>query len=329
MTERSAADEEIMRLATASDDDAPESKPEPKGDDEPLELGGDDAPELTDEQNAELAEKEAAKKHNHRSPLKRIDILTARLREAEREAAELRTRVAPQTKADDDPAPDAYAKNEDGSDKYEFGEADPQFIRDFAAHAARTAIKEERAKARESDEANAQKQELVTKIQDGMSNIEKAGTEKYPDFEEKIGEAIEARGGEPLHPMLSIGIAVSPAGADVAYRLATDEGTAERIEGLAKTNPHQAAVEFGKIEGEYLADDSDADLNPADPLDMARMLGRMKARLAGKKADPVERKTSKAPVQEARARGASGQFEAPDDTEDFAAFEKKYMRKSA
>jgi hypothetical protein len=63
-----------------------------------------------------------------------------------------------------------------------------------------------------------------------------------------------------------------------------------------------AALEFGKLEGEYLDDDSDSDLDPSDPLDMARMIGRMKSRLAGKRAGTVERKTTKAP----RATGEPG-----------------------
>jgi hypothetical protein len=105
------------------------------------------------------------------------------------------------------------------------------------------------------------------KLQAGLSSVETTGAEKYEDFEAKISEAVEARGGEPLHPMLSIGIAVSPAGADIAYRLASDESIAEKIEKLATTNPQQAAVAFGELEGEYV--DDDADLNLADPLDRA------------------------------------------------------------
>jgi hypothetical protein len=315
-TTHSAADEEIMRLAT-QDDDAGEQPAEQKPDDT-LELGGEEAPVATEEDKAEEEAKDEKKRSRPWS--QRVDILTARLREAEREAAELRARAGGD-KADDDPAPDP------NSDKYEFGEADPQFIRDFAAHAARQAIKEERAKAAEADAATAGQREVAAKLHEGMANIEKTGAEKYEDFEAKIAEAVDARGGEPLPPLVSVGIAVSPAGADIAYRLATDEAASERIEKLAQTNPQQAAIEFGKLEGEYLDDDSDADLNPADPLDMARMLGRMKARLSGKRApNPVERKTTKAPAPpETRARGGNGQFEVSDDTEDFAAYERKVM----
>jgi hypothetical protein len=82
--------------------------------------------------------------------------------------------------------------------------------------------RDESGKAAEVNKQTEAQQEVVGKLHDGMAAIEKAGPEKYEDFETKISEAIEARGGEPLHPMVSIGIAVSPAGADIAYRLATD-----------------------------------------------------------------------------------------------------------
>ena len=60
---------------------------------------------------------------------------------------------------------------------------------------------------------------------------------------------------------------------------------------------------------------------------MARMLGRERARRKGMTKAPVERKLTKATAPERQARGGTGQFEVGDDTEDFAAFEKKIMGK--
>jgi hypothetical protein len=314
MTDRSTADEEIMRLATA-DDESGEAKPEAKADDT-LELGSDDAPELKDDEQPE------GEKKRSRPWSQRVDILTARLREAERRAAEAESRsAAAPAKADEPTAPDP------NDAKYEFGEADPQYIKDSALFEVRKEIADERRKERETAEAQGKKAEVAGKISEGMANIEKGGPEKYEDFEAKIAEAVEARGGEPLPPLVSIGIAVSPAGLDIAYKLATDEAAAAKLEKLATTNPQAAAVAFGELEGEFTENDDDLDL--ADPLDMARMLGRMKARLAGKGGQsPVERKLTKAPnPAEHRARGGTGQFEVGDDTEDFAAFERKYMGK--
>jgi hypothetical protein len=237
----------------------------------------------------------------------RVDVLTARLRDAERRAAEAEARGG--KVETEEQAPD--------SDKYEFGEADPQFIRDMARFEVRSEIAEQRKKDREADEATAGKREVTDKLELGMANIEKTGAEKYDDFEAKISEAVEARGGEPLHPLVSVGIAVSPAGADVAYKLATDDAAADRLEKLAKTNPHAAALAFGELEGEFVADD-DSDLNPADPLDMARLNGRLKARLRGG-ANKIT--NAPAPARE-RARGGSGQFETRADTTDFKSFER-------
>ena len=315
----SKADEELMKLATQDVSEEPKAEikepadpaPEPG---EPLELGTDETPEAKPED----IEADKEKKTRSQRWEKRVDNLTARLRAAEQEAAELRARTAPANDPQGEQAPDP--------NKYEFGEADPQFIREYASFAAREALREERAKSAESDAKNAQLNALQARLMEGSAKVEKTGAEKYSDFQEKISEAIAERGGEPLPPLVSIGIAVSPAGADIAYRLATDESAADHIEKLAKTSPQQAAVAFGELEGEYV--DEDSDLNLADPMDMLRMLGRMKSRLAGKKAGTVERKTSKAPEPpENRSRGAGGKFDVGDDTDDFAAFERKYVSK--
>lgn len=325
MTERSPADEEIMRAATADDDAAPAAKPEAKPADDTLELGGDDAPELTDEQKAE-AEKE---KGRSRPWSRRVDNLTARLREAERERDEAIARSSGKTT--ETPTLEQVEAKKPNADNFEFGQADPDYLdalTDWKLDVREAKTADERRKAGETNAVEAKKQETVAKLNEGMANIEKVGTEKYNDFEAKMTEAVEARGGEPLHPMVSIGIAVSPAGADIAYRLATDETVSDKIETLAKTNPHAAAIAFGELEGEYLDDDGDADLNPADPLDMARMVGRERARRKGLGGKAGEVKTTKAPAaQTERARGGAGQFEVDDATNDFAAFERKIMGK--
>lgn len=320
MTDQSTPtiDEQLLNqgLEPEGDDQSPVND---KGaDDDTLELGGEDAPELTDEQKAEEQKKTRSQRWE-----KRVDNLTARLREAERRAAEAEARATvPAREAAEERAPDA------SDEKYEFGEADPQYIKDVALFEVKKQLADERKAASEQDAEAAARSEVTAKLNDGMANVEKLGAEKYEDFADKIAEAVDARGGEPLHPLVGIGIAVSPAGADIAYRLATDEAAADKIEGLAKTSPQAAAVAFGELEGEFV--DDDGDLNLADPLDIARMLGRMKARLAGKGGQgKVERKVTKAPKPpEGRSRGSSGQFEVGDDTDDFAAFEAKHMRKA-
>lgn len=324
-TPTNPADAEILRLATASD----EPEAEPKADDT-LELGSEEAPKVeeTDEQKDD-AEKD--EKGRSRPWSKRVDILTARLREAERRAEEAEARangVQPKQPAS---VEEVQAKKPNPDD-FEFGVADPDYtdaLTDWKLD-LRDARANDAAKAdREADQANQAQRQIVGKLEEGMATIEKTGAEKYDDFEQVIEQAVEARGGEPLPPLVSIGIAVSPAGADIAYNLAKDEALSSKLERLAQTNPQAGALAFGELEGQYLpADHDDSDLNLADPLDLIRMNGRMKARLAGKAGQtPTERKTTKAPAAPERARGAGGQFEVSDDTEDFAAFERKIMGK--
>jgi hypothetical protein len=314
-----SADEEIMKLATqdhTAEDEPKEPVEKPEGDDT-LELGGDEAPKAT----AEEVEADKEKKARSHHPIQRINTLTARLREAERRAAEAEARAAPQA----DTAPQAPDPN-----KYEFGEADPQYIKDSAVFEVRKEFEDQQKKAAETAKANAAQNELVSKLNTGVQSIEKTGPEKYDDFEEVVRGAAEARG-EPLNPIVSIGIAVSPVGADLAYHLAKDEATTDKLETLFQTKPQQGAIMLGELEGQYLESDDDSDLDPSDPLDLARMIGRERARRKGLSAQkPVEVKTSKAPkTTEHQARGATGQFEVSDDTTDFKAFERKYMGKAA
>jgi hypothetical protein len=283
---------------------APVAEPEKE---DVLELGSEEAPELTDEQKA-AAEEDKQRKSRSQRWEKRVDNLTARLREAERRATEAEARVSGQpVKA---PSIEEVTAKKPDPAQFEYGAADPEYleaITDWKLELRDAKTNADREKQGEEGKKVAAQQEVVAKLHEGMAAIEKTGAEKYDDFEEKLGAAVEARGGEPLHPMVSVGIAVSPAGADVAYKLATDEAAADKIESLAKTNPQAAAVAFGELEGEFVDDDDD--LNLGDPLDMARMIGRMKTRLAGKGPE-VERKVSKAPAPpEQRARGAGGKFE--------------------
>jgi hypothetical protein len=289
-----------------------QAKPKPKADDA-LELGGEDAPEATAEQLDE-----EAKKTRSRPWQKRVDILTARAHDAERRAAEAEARLATGGEKV------AEAKAPDPNDaKYEFGAADPDYIKDAALFEVRRELAKERDEGAKGNAEQAAKAEVVAKIDAGMAKVEATGAEKYDDFEEKIAAAVEARGGESLPPLLGIAITVSPVGADIAYRLATDEAASDRIERLAKTDPLKAAQAFGELEGEFTDDDDD--LNLADQLDMARALGRMRARVKGNGV-AVERKMTKAPKPaEHRARGGQGQFEVSDDTDDFKAFETKIM----
>jgi hypothetical protein len=284
---------------------------------EPEEKRGDDdtpAPEVNDADTPPAGDepKPEAKTRNERWP-KRVDSLTARVREQERELETLRAKVG--TPA---PVETAEAPN---PDQYEFGEADPQYLKELTRYEVKQVVAEERKAVQAERERGA----VQSQLEDGMANIEAKGTEKYTDFEEKITAAVEARGGEPLHPVVSVGLAVSPVGADVAYRLATDTAASDRLEHLASTDMQAAAMAFGELEGEFT--DNDDDLKIKDPLDMARMLGRMRARQGKPAATVTPIKTTSAPEPpKERARGGSGTFQADAATTDFAAFERMATR---
>jgi hypothetical protein len=293
---------------------------------EPEEKRSDDdkpAPEVNDADATPADEEPPKDEKRGRSAEARINTLTAKLRQAERERDEARFgKPVPQESGSELKAPDPFAKNADGTDKYEFGQADPDYLADLTDYKVEAKLAERDKKTQALGERGA----VQAQLEDGMANIEAKGTEKYTDFEEKITAAVEARGGEPLHPVVSVGLAVSPVGADVAYKLATDTAASDRLEHLASTDMQAAAMAFGELEGEFT--DNDDDLKIKDPLDMARMLGRMRARQGKPAATVTQIKTTNAPEPpKERARGGGGTFQADSATTDFPAFERMANRK--
>jgi len=288
--------------------------PEPKAD-EPLDLtANDEAVEAAegDEGGEEDADSEGRKRRSRPAHL-RIAQEVAKRHEIQRELDALRAKYEAPATVSDKPRPDPA--------QFEYGEADPAYLEALTDWKL-DAREAERAKA---NAAHSTRQQFVDKINTGVTSAETTGKAKYPDFEAKVSAAVEARGGDPLPPILTVGIGISPVGGDLIYRLATDEKVASRLETLARGGQPAAnatAMALGELEGEYLPDDDDADLDVADPLDMARMLGRLRSRMKGVKA-PAKITTTSAPEPPAqRARGGSGQFQVSADTSDFAAFEK-------
>lgn len=277
---------------------------------EPLDLTeADEAVEVGEgEEGGEEHTDPDGKKRRSKPAHLRIAQLTAQLRETERERDALKSPAETPTEKPD-PA------------TFEFGEADPAYI-DALTDWKIDKREADRAKA---SEANATRQQFVDRINTGVSGAETAGKAKYTDFEAKIEAAVEARGGDPLPPLLTVAIGLSPVGGDIIYRLATDEAASARLEKLAKGGePAQRsmAMALGELEGEYLEADADDDLDIDDSLDMARLIGRMKARLKGAKPAPKVTTTNAPEPPAQQARGGSGKFQVGADTSDFAAFEK-------
>lgn len=299
-----------------------ETQPEPEA---PLELtDGDEASDVPEgEEGGEEHTDEEGRKRRSKPASQRIAEITAKLRAAERKIDELTKPV------NDD---EAEAPVEPKSEDYEFGEADPAYIKALIQH-ERAAAKHEAREEAKAENAKAQQQAWQDRISSGVEKAQAEAQAKYEDFDAKIASAVEARGGEAMPAMVTVAIGMSPAGGDILYRLAGDKEASDRLESLAKAGQiRNMAMAFGELEGEYLEDTSDSDLNINDPEDMARMLGRMRGRLKSPQ-KPAEGKKPSVAVTNApeppkhTARGAGGQFQVDASTSDFAAFEKLANRK--
>jgi hypothetical protein len=212
----------------------------------------------------------------------RIDELTAKRREAEREAEYWKAKAlqpAPQQTA---PAPEAAPedKEPDPAD-YEHGDLDARFIRDHATFAAN--------KAFEARMAKMEQERTAREAQTAWQAKEAAAVTKYPDYREKVNVGAE-RGEWVCTPLMADAIRTSEAGPDVAYHLATNPGEARRIASL-------------------------------DQISQVRELGKLEAKLSAPPAPQAKLKTD-APDPPNVVRGNGGRFEAAPDTGDFTAFQR-------
>ncbi len=227
----------------------------------------------------------------------RIGEVTATAREAERRAAEA-TREAKEWREKAEALAPKKGEEEGNVDPnaepdpldYEFGEADPQYTRDLATHAARQEFQfQERQSRLKGDLAS-----LDSKWEAGIAAPELK--EKYPDFDEKVTKGAETAAWA-CPPLIALGIKDSAVGPDVAYHLASNPEESRRI---AQMNGIEQARHFGMLEGRFMRD----------------------AELAKTEAKPVP-KPSAAPEPPAnRTRGAGGKFAVDADTDDFSAFKK-------
>ncbi len=236
-----------------------------------------------------------------KSVQERMNEITAARREAEREREEARREAEywkgmaagkkPEGEAEQaKPAADANGDPEPNPEDYEYGEADAKYIGDSARWNARAEFRE--LKRQDAEQAE------VVKLKSGHEARVSEVAEKYPDYQEKVQLAAD-RGEWPCSQVMALGIMASPVGPDVAYHLASDKAEATRIAQLS-------------------------------PLEQARELGRLEAGFLNKPKEATpEVKAPKAPPPPThQTRGAGGQFETSDDTEDFAAFEAKYGNRS-
>lgn len=261
--------------------------------DEP-ETGADEAEDTT----ADADEDEAEKKHRSKPAKERISELTRARREAERRAEAAEARLAQLTGGQDQQQGGETALAEPDPNEFEFGEADPGYLRALAVHT----VRQEMNAARQAEAQQAQAEVMTQRAQaldtTWQEQAEKA-VERYEDFAPTIEEYQKT---QPCPPILAMAIQASDHGADVAYHLAK--------------NPKENAVL--------------AQLAQTDPLEAARRFGRLEARFESREEAPKPKAKTITDAPEPpshRARGSAGRFETPDDTDDLDAFSRKFFAK--
>lgn len=255
-----STDNDTSEDVDAHEDDTQHEEVDNLADDEP---SAEDTEESEEEdegnEEAEPEEEVAAKPKPKKNRFQeRIDELTAKARTAERELAELKSRLEtpkeskPNTPKQEDrgPAkPDATALNEDGSEKYPLGEFDAQYQADLIDYMFEKRQAENDAKqAKQAQERNALEAAQVLK----SSWDEKAtdAQERYPDFEERGRDLVDDFSNLDANyaQYLTETLMSMDYGPDVFYYLSTHP---EEAKSLAKETPLKATLRLGKIEAKF------------------------------------------------------------------------------
>lgn len=217
-----------------------------------------DEDSVATEDSEEEDEEDKPQPKKKKTAQERINEITAKARQAERERDELIKRLEalenqkPKEEVKEvktnEPTPDDVL--EDGSAKYPLGEFDPKFIRDLTKFtiAQETAAAEAEKKVKEAEDA--QKAEFERISNDWANKIEGI-EERLPDFYEK-GQELEDtfRDIDPVvGEYLASTIMSLEYGPDVLYYLSENIDEAKRIVGLS---PRQATIALGRIEARFI-----------------------------------------------------------------------------
>jgi predicted transcriptional regulator len=266
------------------------------------------ADEPTDDEE-EAPEAEAKPKVNKAQ--ERIKELNAKFREQERKSLELEARLnellakpqpeQPQTTpipVQAAKAPEPTDLNEDGTDKYNLGEFDPQYVADLA----KFYFKQEAEQDKVRRETEARVQEETSAREALVANWTEKATpaqERYPDFNEKAAELIGAFSDleKSYDDYLGATIMSMEYGPDVVYYLANHPEEARRI---VDSGPTKATIALGRIEARF-----------ADAAE-------------GEKPKP---RVSKAPTPPPVNKGVATSVTDTPDTDNLDAFEKQFYTK--
>jgi hypothetical protein len=317
-------DEEVEVKA---EDDKSEDEDETGEDDDTkaegdADLGEDenDPPASEDDDEDEVEEETPPAKKKRHSAQERINELTAKAREAEREANALRQRLETleasvqkkEPKSEETPlremlsadAPNPDKLGEDGEPIYPLGEFDPVYIRDLT----RFTIDQETKRAREEAKVEEQK-ERDAQIQKQIADtwIEKVdeAEKEIPDLREKMKDLTETFA--DLDPgygqYLASTIMISELGPQIMNYLSENIGEAQKI---VASGPAAATLAIGRLEAKL--EKAPSSIEQAEP--------------------KRNKKVSEAPQPpESRTRGNGSKFTVSADTDDLDAFERVFFSK--
>lgn len=264
-------------------------------------FGGDDGAEQSQPQAAKPDEGDAgegeqggegegpAKEHKpKKTAQQRIDELTWRANEAERreQAALERERAALAGKQPAAEQQQPAADTAPDPNDYEFGEEDAAFIRDHAKFEARQEFQAER-----------QREEAERSQTAAREAFDKRTAEAFPDGETEGFKAFCAI--ERVPRVLNDVIMISEVGPQLAAHYGDSPDALKRLSAMPL---HLQAYEVAKVE--------------------ARLTGSTAPAPAETK--PKPKIATDAPNPAPQVRGSGGQFTVPDDTDDLAAFEKRF-----
>lgn len=265
------------------------------------------APEDLEHEETEATPEEKPKKNRYQE---RIDELTAKYREAERQReadrvafeARLKSLESP-TKTEELPntgGPTPDEKLENGRDKYPLGEYDPAYVRDLA----RFEVKQEmqvHEKAREEAERTKAQDAQLTALHESWNQKLSPAQERYPDFVQKSQDLLESFNDldSTYEDYLSATIMGMDYGPDVLYYLASNPAEATSI---FRSGATKATIALGRLEARFAEAEAEKTL--------------------------TRPKVSQAPVPPPTVRGAApAKMPTAPDTDDLDAFERELFKK--
>ena len=262
----------------------------------------EEAPEAAESVEEPSEEQKAAEKaQKDEKSANRFTKQTRELRDAQRRIAELEAKMAPATPAEATPLTQAPEKGNDTASKapnaenYRYGELDPQYMQDIADYRADLRIAAFRAELAEENKATQQAQAAqreAAALKETAEKVATAGSSKYADFNEVVVQGAQNNEWTLTKEMFELAAETSVA-ADVLYHLASNPEEADTV---AAMRPAQQAMWFGRMEVKY--------------------------------SQPPARKVTQAPEPMASVRGAGSRNTVPDDTDDLAAFERKFFKRA-